>query len=234
MNTVNTTRKFIFLIMMAIAITINLSWQNPTNVSNETDIPIKEVKIGNQVWMAENLNVDYFSNGEKIPEAKSIKDWVDAGKKKLPAWCYYANKTKNGAVYGKLYNWYAVTDPRGLAPKGWRIPSKYDLSLLLDFYGGEFKAGEHLKAINGWKKGIPNSNISRFNGLPGGIRGHDGSFFGIKTTGWWWSGEEDDKNTAFYFYCNSIDHHALNLNGFKEIGLSVRCIKVLNNSYGKL
>lgn len=219
-------KKVKFIILMTFTFFVGLSWQNPANVSNETDIQIKEVKIGNQVWMAENLNVDQFTNGEKIPEAKSIKDWMDAGKNKLPAWCYYANQAKNGIVYGKLYNWYAVTDPRGLAPKGWRIPSKYDLSLLLDYYGGEFKAGEHLKGINGWKKGIPNSNISGFNGLPGGLRGHDGSFSGIKTTGWWWSAEEDDKKTAIYFFCNSLDHHALSGNGFKEMGLSVRCIKI--------
>jgi uncharacterized protein (TIGR02145 family) len=79
---------------------------------------IKEVKIGNHVWMAGNLNVNEFRNGDPIPMARTVTEWEYANENKLPAWCYHNNDTANGEIYGKLYNWYAVHDPRGLAPKG--------------------------------------------------------------------------------------------------------------------
>ncbi len=78
----------------------------------------KTVVIGNQVWMAENLNVSTFCNGDTIPEIRNNADWLNAGYLGKPAWCYYENDSNNGKTYGKLYNWYAVNDPRGLAPKG--------------------------------------------------------------------------------------------------------------------
>ena len=83
----------------------------------------KTVVIGNQTWMAENLNVGRFRNGELIPEAKTLEEWQEAIDEKKPAWCYYDNDIKKGELYGKLYNWYAVNDPRGLAPLGWHIPT---------------------------------------------------------------------------------------------------------------
>ncbi len=80
--------------------------------------------------MATNLNTDKFANGDPIPEAKSEKAWIDACEKKQAAWCYFENKSKNGEIYGQLYNWYAVNDPRDLAPKGWRIPTAEDVEKL--------------------------------------------------------------------------------------------------------
>jgi uncharacterized protein (TIGR02145 family) len=76
---------------------------------------VKKIKLGTQTWMQENLNLDKFSNGESIPEAKTNKEWENAGKNQQPAWCYYENDSKRGSKYGKLYNWYAVNDSRGLA-----------------------------------------------------------------------------------------------------------------------
>jgi uncharacterized protein (TIGR02145 family) len=67
---------------------------------------LKTVLIGDQVWMAENLNVSAFRNGDPIPEAKSAKEWEEAGKKGLPAWCCYESDRGNGEKYGKLYNFY--------------------------------------------------------------------------------------------------------------------------------
>ena len=86
----------------------------------------KTVVIGTQFWTAENLNVSTFLNGDSITEAKTNEEWKKAGEEGKPAWCYYNNDPKYGSKYGKLYNWYAVNDPRGLAPIGWRIPSKDD------------------------------------------------------------------------------------------------------------
>lgn len=82
-----------------------------------------ETRIGNQIWMSANLDVVTFRNGDLIPEAKSNEEWVNAAKAKQPAWCYYNNDPANGKKYGRMYNWYAVSDPRGLAPAGWHMPT---------------------------------------------------------------------------------------------------------------
>ena len=82
----------------------------------------KKVKIGSHVCMTENVNLSVFRNGDPIPEAKTIDEWLKAGEEGKPAWCYYDNDPTNGKKYGKLYNWYAVNDSRQLAPDGWHIP----------------------------------------------------------------------------------------------------------------
>ncbi|MBM3455516.1 MAG: hypothetical protein FJX80_10255, partial [Bacteroidetes bacterium] len=109
----------------------------------------KSVKIGAQTWMAENLNVSTFRNGDPIPEAKTNEEWEKAGKEGKPAWCYYENDSKNGAKYGKLYNWYAVNDSRGLAPTGWHIPSDAEWTTLENQLGDD--AGKKMKSTSGWK-----------------------------------------------------------------------------------
>ena len=76
------------------------------------------VKIGNQTWMKKNLDVSKFRNGDIVPEVRSQEEWSNAALENKPAWCYYNNDQANGVKYGKLYNWYAVNDPRGLAPEG--------------------------------------------------------------------------------------------------------------------
>lgn len=96
-------------------------------------IQYNSVKIGNQVWMSENLNVSTFRNGDPIPEAKTNEEWDRAGANKQPAWCYYNNDPRNGAKYGKLYNWFAINDPRGLAPEGWHVSNLDDWNIL-DLY----------------------------------------------------------------------------------------------------
>jgi uncharacterized protein (TIGR02145 family) len=90
------------------------------------------IKIGNQIWMTTNLNVSKFSNGDPIPQAITNKDWVEACEKKKPVWCYYNNNAANSNKLGKLYNFYAINDGRGLAPKGWHIPTQNEWQNLLD------------------------------------------------------------------------------------------------------
>jgi len=81
------------------------------------------VVIGSQTWMAENLNVSHFLNGDPIPHVQTNEEWLKAAENRRPAWCYYNNDPVNGKKYGKLYNWFAVNDSRGLAPPGWHIPT---------------------------------------------------------------------------------------------------------------
>lgn len=196
----------------------------------------KKVKIGTQTWMAENLNVSTFRNGDPILQAKTDEEWEKAGKNKQPAWCYYDNDPENGSKYGKLYNWFAVNDPRGLAPKGWHVPSNHEWGILSAFLGGREIAGRKMKSSNGWQTIEINrekyygngSNESGFTGYPGGIRSgayYENKFNGIGVYGSWWSSSLDDIQLVF---CRSLilkfDYIWVHTEG-KSLGQSVRCIK---------
>jgi uncharacterized protein (TIGR02145 family) len=183
-----------------------------------------EVTIGKQVWMAENLNVVKFRNGDPIPEAKTNEEWKKAGENKQPAWCYYDNDSANGTKYGKLYNWYAVNDPRRLAPAGWKIASDQDWTVLTDYLGGEHDAGEKIKSTSGWEDNGNGTNSSGFSGLPGGYRNYAGPFTNFSYGNWWSSSNELSTN-AWYFYLNSNDSNIKKSNYYKTFGFSVRCIK---------
>ena len=109
------------------------------------------VKIGENNWMIKNLDVVTFKNGDTIPESKTKEEWVAYGTARKAAWCYYNNDIREGAQFGKLYNWYAVNDPRGLAPAGWHVPTDVEWGLLVLEMGGDKKAGEALKYTYGWE-----------------------------------------------------------------------------------
>jgi len=131
-----------------------------------------KVEIGNQIWMKENLNVDKFHNGDPIPHIKSDKEWEKAGEEGKPAWCYYDNDSKNGAKYGKLYNWHAVIDHRKLAPIGWEIPGNNEWEYLIRSLGIclKNKAGLMLKSSYGWNDNGNGTDKCNFHALPGGSR----------------------------------------------------------------
>jgi uncharacterized protein (TIGR02145 family) len=194
---------------------------------------IKEVTIGKQVWMSENLNVDKFRNGEIIPEVKSEKEWISAGQNKQPAWCYYNNNPDNGERYGKLYNWFAVNDPRGLAPAGFKVPTDDEWSRLIDFLGGKSLAEKSMKSIKFWadieKDGIVRSgngtNESGFAGLPGGSRSSIGDFSNVGGFGGWWSSSEYGTSFACYRYLFYNDGNAYQNYYDKRFGFSVRCLR---------
>ncbi len=151
----NIMKRIVLLFQLLTLFFVFLSCDS-SNSKNESEIPLEtEVKIGKQVWMIKNLDVDTFRNGDAIPEAKTDEEWVRAGEESKPAWCYYENDPKNGKKYGKLYNWYAVVDPRGLAPKGWHIPSDAEWSSLINYLGGNEIAGKKMKSKHGWKGNIP-------------------------------------------------------------------------------
>jgi uncharacterized protein (TIGR02145 family) len=156
----------------------------------------EQVKIGDQVWMKENLNVDKFRNGDPIPEAKTREEWIDAGLNNKPAWCYYGNDSLNSKKYGKLYNFHAVSDPRGLAPKGWKIPTADDWEILINNNGGYLDAAVKLKNTFGWdnKNG---SNESGFTANAGGERSWNiGDFSYERKYGYWWTSSVKESMTS--------------------------------------
>ncbi len=190
----------------------------------QSSAPVKTTTIGTQTWMAENLNVSNFRNGDPIPEVTSTEEWVTAGKARKPAWCYYNNDPANEKKYGKLYNWYALIDQRGLAPDGWHVPSEAEWNLLLSYLGKD--AGRKLRTVSDWKSGNDNgTNESGFAALPGSCRYGDGDFFeNNSSNGYWWSSTEFlSTNTGFGFnieYYGAVSKHLYNGDG-----LSVRCVK---------
>jgi uncharacterized protein (TIGR02145 family) len=185
----------------------------------------ESVKIGSQVWMLQNLNADRFRNGDPIPQASSAEDWVKAGKEGTPAWCYYNNRAENGDRYGKLYNWYAVADPRGLAPAGWRVATDADWREVTDYLGGEDAAGTKMKKSSGWKEKANGTNESGFSGLPGGSRNLRGEFAYGEEAAYWWTSTESDDEFAWYRVVDHTPWYVYRTNYSKANGYSVRCLK---------
>lgn len=190
---------------------------------------LKTVTIGNQVWIAENLNVDKFRNGDPIPQAKTDEEWIDAGINKQPVWCYYKNDPANGVKYGKLYNWYAVNDSRGLAPEGWHIPTNEEWKGLIDYLGGNNIAGGKMKSTVGWNPYFNQpetaTNESGLSGLPGGFRLYDGRMEDIGSECYWWSSTESLSTTAYHLTLSNIGNYVSPIDRKKEYGMSVRCTK---------
>ena len=169
--------------------------KNDISVSKNDISDYNEVTIGNQVWMDKNLNTDIFRNGDVIPQAETKQKWVDALNNKQPAWCYYENDSDNGEKYGKLYNWWAVNDSRGLAPSGWHIPTHDEWIVLQNHLGGEDIAGNKMKDNFDWKEdnGLSGngSNESGFSAIPAGSCSSDFDFEFLGIYSCFWSSSED-------------------------------------------
>jgi uncharacterized protein (TIGR02145 family) len=211
-----------FLIVIAI---LSIAVSSLAQVIDKDGNTYKTVTIGNQMWMVENLKVAHFRNGDPVPEANTAEEWIKSGKITNPAWCYYGNDSAKSKKYGKLYNWYAVNDPRGLAPEGWHIPSDVELTMLTDYLGGENEAGTKMKTTSGWYKKGNGTNESGFAGLPGGTRDHFGIFHAIGSYCSWWSSTESDTNSAWNrnLYFDSVT--VLGTDSYKQEGYSIRCLR---------
>jgi len=184
------------------------------------------VKINTQFWMQQNLKTSYYRNGDLIPEVTSESSWalLISG-----AWCWYDNDSaKYAAVYGKLYNWYAVTDPRGLAPSGWHIPSDAEWTALATSLGGDDVAGGSLKETGTSHWGSPNNDatdITGFKGLPGGYHIDQGMCEYVGYFGDWWSSTEASTFTSFSRELGYNNTSFIKNANDKRYGLSVRCLR---------
>jgi uncharacterized protein (TIGR02145 family) len=191
--------------------------------------PKTTVTIGTQVWMLKNLDVSIYKNGDTIPQVTDPEAWASLTN---GAWCYYDNDSSQNATYGKLYNWYAVADPRGLAPAGYHIPSDAEWTTLSMGLGGDLAEGGKMKETGTTHWTTPNTgatNSSGFTGLPGGNRianGSNGPFFDVGVYGYWWSSTESSPTHAWYRYLLSTVSSITHGNNFsKNYGFSVRCLR---------
>jgi len=195
------------------------------NVEKVEAIEYKTVNVNGLDWMVENLNVLTFRNGDTIPEAQTPVEWTDAGKAEKPAWCYYENKSENGTTHGILYNWYAVTDARGLAPEGFKIPSEAEMKDLIKFLGGEKTAGAKLKSSSGWDEPGNGNNESGLAILPSGTRTYNGAFNNLGTFGYLWSNTDQRDFNAWHLAVNHKSSIGKTYPSLKAAGFSVRCVK---------
>jgi len=191
----------------------------------------KIIKYGLQEWTASNLNGSKYLNGDVISEAKTSEEWIKAGAEGKPAWCYFNNDPENGKKFGKLYNWYAINDPKGLAPKGWRIPQNPDWTKLVKNLLGVDVAGMKMKSKTGWKSKNGTNNIG-FEALPGGYRNEKGEFKELGSKGQWWANSEPvevkKSNMIYSLMLNDHTTEVSYLKMNKANGLSIRCIKDKN------
>ena len=184
------------------------------------------VKIGEQIWMKENLKVTKYRNGVDIPTGLDNSTWVNTTN---GAYAIYNDDAGNEAINGKLYNWYTVDDEHGLCPLGWHVPSHSEWITLTTTLGGEDVAGGRMKATGTKYWNSPNgsaTNESGFTALPGGVRSwYDGSFKAIKSIGVFWSSSASDSNRAWSLLLANNRGNMDRGVDTKRDGFSVRCLR---------
>jgi hypothetical protein len=179
------------------------------------------ITINGKEWFKENLKTTKYANGDSIENVPTAGDW---GLRTSGAWAYYNNDLNNDSSLGKLYNWYAVTDVKGLCPTGWHVATDADWTSLTANYGTDANAGNELKATTLWTAPNSNTNSSNFGALPGGGRG--GLNFGdLNNKGFWWTSTLFDASNS---YARRLEYNTDTVIRYTEsnkYGFSVRCVK---------
>jgi len=189
----------------------------------------KTIIIGTQTWLAENLRTTKYRNGEEIPNVTNNNEWKDLNS---GAYCNYNNTNNIDTIttYGRLYNWFAVSDSRNIAPAGWHVPTDDEWTTLITSLGGESEAGGKMKEIGTthWLK--PNTkatNESGFNALPSGYRGSygGGTFSNLGNSADFWSSTQNAASFGWYRYILYDDYNCNRLNNNPQNGFAVRLVK---------
>jgi uncharacterized protein (TIGR02145 family) len=193
---------------------------------------LPSVTIGTQIWSSQNLNVRTYRNGDLIPHVTDPAQWINLT---TGAWCWYNNDSANYSQYGRLYNWYAVTDPRGLAPQGWHVPTNAEWNRLIKSIDPSAdtlsccsnRAAPAMKSTTGWPGGYNGTNSSGFTGLPGGLRqgSGSGSSGNARSYSYWWSESSFDDTYAWDRLLNLDPDRVQSQYLDKRSGLSVRVVK---------
>jgi uncharacterized protein (TIGR02145 family) len=186
------------------------------------------VKIGNQVWMKENLKTTKYNDGTPIPLITDNTEWNDAT---TEAYCWYDNNIANKELYGGLYNWYSVSTGK-LCPAGWHISTDADWNEITEFLGGETVAAGKMKTMgtieNGdgiwYEPNVDATNSSGFSAQPGGMRSATFTDFGYG--GIWWTSSTNQSDIPIYYYINNYDGQMrYSVTSGRISGFSVRCVK---------
>jgi uncharacterized protein (TIGR02145 family) len=189
------------------------------------------VQIGNQCWTESNLKTTHYRDGSAIVNGNDSGTWSGniLDSTQIGEWCIYNDSLVNDSLFGKLYNWYAVTDPRGLCPAGWHIADSLEWTTMVNVLGGYDSAGEALKGLTLWQAPNVANNSSGFTALPGGGRDEFGNFRskGQKSIFWSTTIRLDAPGNAWTWNMINIDIDANNDNDLCQFGsgFSCRCIK---------
>ncbi len=188
----------------------------------------RTIKIGSQVWMTENLKTTHYRNGDPITNLKDDKEWRAVMLNYTPAYCNYKNDEKYVKTYGRLYNWYTISDQRNIAPEGWHIPTKAEWKMLADNLGGPDIAGGKMKEKGTAHWDSPNvgaKDSANFTALAAGDRNNDGFFDNMGFSACWWTstGSPDDYATSVAILHNRTEL-APDIDA-KICGFSIRCVK---------
>lgn len=202
------------------------------NIENVIDIEgnsYKVIKIGDQLWMAENLKTTKFNDGKEIKNIESDRKWTTAKKE---AFCWFKNDRKYAEQknYGVLYNWNVAINTK-ICPVGWHVPTSDEWAELDYFLGGKVLANEKIKTKSGWRYNDEKSNgtnESGFTAIPAGYRnGANGVFKSEGCATSWWSSTPalNFKNNAQDYRADArIDFGGL-YNTWKTSGKYIRCVK---------
>jgi len=215
-----------------LALTISISGCDKDEDTTQSD-PVTDhdgntyatVRIGNQVWMKENLNVTHYNDGEAITLVTDSEVWRELS---TPGYCWYDNDPDNGKIYGALYNWHTVNTGK-LCPTGWHVPTRDEWDLMTDLFGGRNQAGGALKATGTDYWDAPNTgatNESGFTALPAGARSRvNGEFSNQGLTAYFWTSTYDYVYTAWprLIFHDTVDMFSSFAD--QKTGMSVRCVK---------
>lgn len=202
----------------------NLSYGSITDQEGNN---YKTIVIGSQEWMAENLNTTIYRNGDPITNMLPSQEWSNTSLTQLGTWVSYDNDSQYDCPYGKIYNWYVVSDPRQICPAGWHVPSAVEWTNLTDYLGGAAVAGGKMKStsLNYWLNSNQDAtNESGFSGLGSGyIYGQLFTFYGYNAL--YWTSSEYDTYFAYHLSLNCNVGEAYQTWSDKVDGYSIRCIK---------
>ena len=213
----------------ALIIGSNLSAQTPGGGVTDVDgNNYNTVIIGNQEWMAENLRVGSYNNGDYINVVEDGSIWYQLN---IPSACWYNNDSlSNVSTYGKLYNWYVVNDSRNVCPSDWRVPSDDDwdtLELFIVNSGFSGQDGKALKSTSGWNSNGNGTDNFGFNALPSGYRYDDNNstYYSLGSMAYFWSSSNGINFDAMYRKLEDVADTIRTNEGTAKYGFSIRCMK---------
>ncbi|KAA3614979.1 MAG: hypothetical protein D8M58_11035 [Calditrichaeota bacterium] len=210
--------------------------QNNNSAGTVTDIDgntYKTVKIGDQWWMAENLKVSHYRNGDAISFPTDSLGWAS---NTSGAYGFYDNDNGNANSYGNLYNWYAVNNVKNIAPEGWHIATDEDWKQLEMALGMNQAEADNIEwrgliapklretGNDHWSLGLDSDNESGFTALPGGIRLQENKDLFLTWFAFFWTSSSEN-NTPIYRQISYITDGVKRFYEIPQSGMSVRCVK---------
>lgn len=192
------------------------------------------VLIGNLAWSKTNLSVAKYRNGDIIPQVTDPTEWRN---QTSGAWCWYNNDSAvYGSKYGRLYNWFAVNDPRGLAPEGWHVPSNAEWNILFKFLDPNADttcnnclisiiASSGMMSTTGWGNPVGGNNNSGLTALPGGSRYNPSTFQSAGSQGYWWSSSASSEGGGSFYILQNVQNYLRKGGFYKNFGYSVRVVR---------